>query len=201
MDFHPLWDYNEPMNNMFIEGPVQTGKSTTIRKVLNERFGPDLKGVAGFTSQRITDADGHLLAFRLAPAEAKLSIAADPDGLDNIFKRFTQDGPVIDLDVFETTGVAYLEDALAKAKAGQASLVLLDEIGGHEMNCETFCTRLYELLDSDIPCVGVVKSPDNTKRMDPTLLQRNEELHAHLTVTTGLETFEPLFRQFLDSIL
>lgn len=188
------------MNNIFLEGPIQTGKSTLIRKVLKEVFGPDLEGVAGFTSQRIMDADGRLLAFRLAPAEAKLSIIADPTEMDNIFKWFTLSGPRIDMSVFETTGVAYLNDAIAKAKADQAKLVLLDEIGGHELQCDAFRAKLYEFLDSDIPCVGVIKSLDNTKRMDPSLIQLNEELHAHVSVTTGLDAYEPLLRIFLDSI-
>ena len=189
------------MNNLFIEGPIQTGKSTLIRNVLREAFGPDLTGVAGFTSQRITNSDGKLLGFRLAPAEAEHSIAADPAGLDNIFKQFTSDGPHIDMAVFETTGVRYLNDAFAKVTAGQAKLVLLDEIGGHELECRAFRSLLCELLDSDTPCVGVVKSPDNTRRMDPALIQLNEELHAHLSVMTGLETFESRLRHYLESIL
>ena len=189
------------MNNQFIEGPVQTGKSTTIRKVLRDVFGPDLDGVAGFTSQRVTDSDGQLLGFRLAPAEAEISLVADPALLNNVFKVFTPTGPHIDLGVFESSGTVYLTDALKKAKTGQAKIILLDEIGGHEMRCAAFRTALYELLDYEFPCIGVVKSKDNTKRMDPTLLPLNEELHAHLSVSTELNAFEPRLRQFLDTIL
>lgn len=189
------------MNNLFLEGPIQTGKSTLIRTILQEAFGPELKGVAGFTSQRITNADGTLLGFRLAPAEAELSIAADLSEMNNIFKHFTPAGPVVDMSVFETTGITYLEESLAAAKAGNAQIILLDEIGGHEMTSEVFRNKLYELLDSEIPCVGVIKSPDNTRRMDPTLIQLNEELHAHLSAMTELDAFEPRLRQFLESIL
>ena len=185
------------MNNLFVEGPIQTGKSTTLRKILKEVFGPELAGVAGFTSQRVTDKDGQLLGFRLASAEAEISIAAVPAELDNIFKWFAPDGPQVDMSVFETTGVRYLNDAIAKATAGQAKLVLLDEIGGHELQCAGFRSRLFELLDSDIPCVGVIKSPDNTKRMDPSLIQLNEELHAHLTVITELDEYGSRLRQFI----
>ena len=189
------------MNNLFIEGPVQTGKSTTIRKVLKDIFGPNLDGVSGITSQRITDSDGQLLGFRLAPAEAELSIVADPATLDHVFKLFTPQGPRIDLSVFETFGTACLTDALGKAQTGQTKVILLDEIGGHEMRCTAFRTALYELLDSESPCVGVVKSNDNTKRMDPSLLPLNEELHAHLSVSTDFNIFESRLRQFLDTIL
>jgi len=196
-----MQEYNTFMNNLFIEGPVQTGKSTTIRKVLRDVFGPNLDGVAGFTSQRVTDSDGQLLGFRLAPAKAEISLVADPALLDNVFKLFTPTGPRIDLGVFETSGAAYLTDALKTAHAGQTKVILLDEIGGHEMSCASFRTVLYELLDSEFPCIGVVKSKDNTKRMDPTLLPLNEELHAHLSVSTELNTFEPRLRQFLNTIL
>lgn len=183
MDFLPSQLYNRRMNNLFIEGPIQTGKSTLIRKVLREFFGPSLEGVAGFTSQRLTDADGQLLGFRLAPADAALTIVCDPAAADNVFKSFTTDGVRVDMTVFETAGIRYMDEALSAAKAGQAQIILLDEIGGHELASDAFRRKLYQLLDSEYPCVGVIKSPANTKRMDDSLLALNDELHQHLTVT------------------
>ena len=173
MDFLPLQLYNERMNNLFIEGPIQTGKSTLIRKVLREAFGPSLEGVAGFTSQRLTDADGQLLGFRLAPADAALTVICEPAAADNVFKQFTPTGTRVDMSVFETAGIRYMDEALEAAKAGQAQIILLDEIGGHELASDEFRLKLYQLLDSEFPCVGVVKSPDNTRRMDPTLVRLN----------------------------
>lgn len=191
MDFLPLQLYNKRMNNLFIEGPIQTGKSTLIRKVLREFFGPSLEGVAGFTSQRLTDADGQLLGFRLAPADAALTIVCDPAAADNVFKQFTPTGSRVDMGVFETAGIRYMDEALESAKAGQAQVILLDEIGGHELASETFRRKLYQLLDSEYPCVGVIKSPANTRRMDDSLLALNDELHTHLTVTSNFtEAFE-----------
>ena len=168
------------MNNTFIEGPIQTGKSTFIRKILMEQFGPSLDGVFGFTSQRLTDSDGQLCGFRLAPADAPLSIAADPAEMDHVFKAFTPDGTRVDMNVFETAGMRYMDEALAAAQAGQAKMILLDEIGGHELKSEAFRLKLYELLDSEYPCIGVVKSPENTKRMDPELMELNAELHKRI---------------------
>ena len=191
MDFLPSQLYNRRMNNLFIEGPIQTGKSTLIRKVLREFFGPPLEGVAGFTSQRLTDADGHLLGFRLAPADAALTVVCDPAATDNVFKSFTADGTRVDMSVFETAGIRYMDEALSAAKAGQAQIILLDEIGGHELASDEFRRKLYQLLDSEYPCVGVIKSPANTKRMDDSLLALNDELHQHLTVTKDFaETFK-----------
>ena len=185
------------MKNIFLEGPIQTGKSTFIRKVLKEIFGPDLDGVAGFTSQRLTDPDGNLRGFRLAPAAADLSVVADPSETDNVFKCFTPDGPVVDMNIFETAGIRYMDEALAAAKAGRAKMILLDEIGGHELESGLFRSKLYELLDSDCPCIGVVKSPDNTRRMDPALLKLNAKLHEHVTVTTDFAEFETMFQSIL----
>ena len=194
MDFLPLQLYNRHMNNLFIEGPIQTGKSTLIRKVLREFFGPSLEGVAGFTSQRLTDADGQLLGFRLAPADAALTIVCDPASADNVFKSFTADGTRVDMSVFETAGIRYMDEALKAAKAGQAQVILLDEIGGHELASDAFRQKLYQLLDSEFPCVGVIKSPANTKRMDDSLLALNDELHSHLTIT---KDFAEAFKTFL----
>jgi nucleoside-triphosphatase THEP1 len=185
------------MNNLFIEGPIQTGKSTLIRKVLKETFGPELDGVTGFTSQRITEEDGHLLGFRLAPADESISIVANPVGMEHVFKWFGPDGPHIDMNVFEIAGTEYMKNALTQIASGRAQIVLLDEIGGHELACDAFRESLYELLDSDAPCIGVIKSPANTRRMDDSLLALNEELHAHVSVVTGLDVFEPLLREFL----
>ena len=196
MDLLPLRLYNRHMNNLFIEGPIQTGKSTLIRKVLREAFGPSLEGVAGFTSQRLTDADGQLLGFRLAPADAALTVICEPAAADNVFKQFTPTGTRVDMSVFETAGIRYMDEALEAAKAGQAQIILLDEIGGHELASDAFRLKLYQLLDSEFPCVGVVKSPDNTKRMDDSLLALNDELHAHLTIT---KDFAEAFRRFRTS--
>lgn len=191
IDFLPSQLYNRRMNNLFIEGPIQTGKSTLIRKVLREFFGPSLEGVAGFTSQRLTDADGHLLGFRLAPADAALTVVCDPAATDNVFKSFTPNGTRVDMSVFETAGIRYMDEALKAAKAGQAQVILLDEIGGHELASDAFRQKLYQLLDSEFPCVGVIKSPANTKRMDDSLLALNDELHSHLTITKDFaEAFE-----------
>lgn len=183
------------MNNVFIEGPVQTGKSTLLRKLLKEKCGPELEGISGFTSQRVTDDDGNLLGFRLAPANADLSIALDSfdvgdiSEIDHVFKYFTPDGPHVDMDVFENAGIEYMDEALAKAKAGLTNVILLDEIGGHELASEAFRSKLYELLDSDYPCVGVIKSADNTRRMDPKLVRLNAELHDRIGPTLLSHSF------------
>ena len=83
-----------------------------------------------------------------------------------------------------------LTAALRQTKTSNP-LILLDEIGGHELASDAFRQKLYQLLDSEFPCVGVIKSPANTKRMDDSLLALNDELHSHLTISKDFaETFE-----------
>lgn len=189
------------MNTLFIEGPIQTGKSTLIRKVLREVFGQNLSGVAGFTSQRITDSDSNLLGFRLAPAAADLSITANPADMDNVFKYFTPNGSRTDMNVFETIGIKRIKEAFAAVKEGHAKIVLLDEIGGHELASSAFRSELYKLLDSDVPCIGVVKSLSNARHMDPSILTLNKELHNKLTVVAEFDEFESRLRFFLNQFI
>lgn len=49
---------------LFLEGPIQTGKSTLIREVL----GSHLQECGGFASQRLVDASGQTRGFRIGPA-------------------------------------------------------------------------------------------------------------------------------------
>ncbi|MDD4200548.1 MAG: nucleoside-triphosphatase [Eubacteriales bacterium] len=189
------------MNNLFIEGPIQTGKSTLIREVLQARYGPEFdngpggKGVGGFTVQRIqfpTRGDKKRTGFRLAPANAPIQahtcVSSTDENLlssDGVFKVAGPSGSRVNLEVFETRGIELLKQALDHAKADRISLVLLDEIGGHEMNCSGFMTLLEELLDSDIPCIGVIKHPESATRMDPSLREANENLHKKITGPGG----------------
>lgn len=181
------------MNNLFLRGPIQTGKSTLIRQVLREVYGAGFCGVSGFTSQRIIvpgsgrSSKPQTIGFRIAPANAPLTQAASfpVSEMCNVFKCFTAESRWTDLSVFETAGVEYLKQAFEDAASGRSTLVLLDEIGGHEMACEHFREKLYELLDSDIPCAGVIKMHDNARRMDPSIADLNSELHKKITGDSG----------------
>ena len=163
-------------NILFLEGPIQTGKSTLIRSVL----GDHLKHCGGFTSQRLIDAAGNTRGFRLgpaartpltAPAEAFISPSADDSRSASddarpftpnagIFKWFEPYGRVItDQSVFDTVGVDLLIDSL------NAPLILLDEIGGSELLCTPFCDALDAVLESGVPCLGVMKLADGARRL------------------------------------
>ena len=178
------------MNNLFLEGPIQTGKSTLIREILKTH-----KSVGGFTVQRMnfpTKGEEKRTGFRLmaadAPIKAHTCVTTTDKNLlasDGVFKLVGPEGSKVNLDVFETKGVELLKQALKDAKAGKISLVLLDEIGGHEMVCKKFCKALNELLDSDIPCIGVIKQYESAKKMDPSIAEANKALHKKITGPKG----------------
>lgn len=198
------------MNNLFIEGPIQRGKSTLIREVLKKFYGPGLDGrpepdtgtgiaggigVGGFTVQRMsfpTQGADKRFGFRLmeasAPIWAHTCVVATDEALlksDGVFKVVGSFGGRTNLEVFESKAVALMEQAARDAEEGRIGIILLDEIGGHELSCPGFCKKLYELLDSDIPCIGVIKHPDSARRMDPTIAKANEELHEKITGPHG----------------
>lgn len=178
------------MNNLFLEGPIQEGKSTLIREVLKAH-----KNVGGFTVQRMnfpTKGEEKRTGFRLmaadAPIKAHTCVTTTDKNLlasDGVFKLIGPEGSKVNLDVFETKGVELLKQSLKDAKAGKIKLVLLDEIGGHEMACKKFCKALNELLDSDIPCIGVIKQYEDAKKMDPSIAEANRALHKKITGPKG----------------
>lgn len=192
------------MNNLFIEGPIQTGKSTLIREVLKKYYGPGLegstdiaggKGVGGFTVQRMkfpTQGAHKRFGFRLMEAAAPITahtcvVAADEALLqsDGVFKIVGPAGGRTNMNVFETKAVELMKQAAVDAAEGRICMILLDEIGGHELACPGFCEKLYELLDSNIPCIGVIKHPDSARRMDPAIAEANKRLHEKITGSSG----------------
>ena len=171
------------MNNFFIEGPVRIGKSTIIRRCLE-----DYKGqLGGFSSQRIREEEtGKILGYSLMPA-ADFCIEIHIDISDLLFKenvflgRHTDSKNInkgrndeekadrncerhdnsnkplfhFDPEVFVDAGVGFLENYR------DCDLMLLDEIGGVEMLIPSFKEKLYEVLESPVPCIGVLKGMPN----------------------------------------
>lgn len=147
--------------HLFLEGPIQIGKSTLLRQLL----APYASQIAGFSSQRLTDFSGDTIAFRIVSAqdfrltmpyeEAVKSDEFMPDVLQNygVFRVIPKGGKSENFyDVFENIGLKFLGDASNKR------LILLDEIGGVELKNEPFRNALYDILNGDIPCIGVIKS-------------------------------------------
>lgn len=161
--------------HLFLDGMIQIGKSTLLRELLE----PYMDKVGGFASQRLTDTDGHTIAFRIGPADSTPLTAPYHASCDNIFRRT----PIAQkaqnhLSVFETAGVDLLRNNAGK------SLILLDEIGGIELSDEPFRNELYGLLQGNIPCIGVIKLAGKAKYMSSdshmTIYDRNLALRSFI---------------------
>ena len=96
----------------------------------------------GFLTVRQRDEKGSPKAF----------VLTRPDGrecgtiLERSSEHFTMHP-----DVFENLGVRLLKEA------EQCDYVVLDEIGGFELLSDAFEAALMKLLNSDVPCIGVMK--------------------------------------------
>lgn len=133
--------------HFFLEGPIQEGKSTLIRKLIGDR----LNETGGFSSQRLYGPSGKTVGFRITPASEAMSLTApySPE-LSNIFLFFDGQKTKLNPEIFTETAIRYLRESEGK------KLVLLDEIGGIELLEPEFRKALYNILE-EAPCIGVLK--------------------------------------------
>lgn len=116
---------------LFLTGPIGCGKSTAITQALGE--GITLCG--GFLTRRHREPHLH---FTLE----------SPDGqYSETFLDFSGGKPQLNMDVFSRLGVSLL----------RGNILVLDEIGGLELLCPEFSVALEQLLQRDIPVIGVLK--------------------------------------------
>jgi len=150
--------------NLFLTGNKGCGKSTMIASALGENLGK----AGGFLTVREIGEDGDARAFWLRqPGRDDGRMIIDYSG-----QPYTMHP-----EVFETLGVRLVQ------QAREYDFVVLDEIGGFEILTDAFLNALMELLQSEVPCIGVVKAPGAATRMIQRLglgdlyVQRSEELH------------------------
>ena len=105
--------------HLFLEGPIQIGKSTFLRQFL----APYASQIAGFSSQRLTDIGGDTIAFRIVDAQdfrltmpyedAIKSNESMPEALQNsgVFRVIPKGGKSENYyDVFENIGLKFLDN-------------------------------------------------------------------------------------------
>jgi len=136
----------DSMKNLFLTGPIGSGKSTSIAVALGEH----LSKAGGFLTVRQRDDAGRAIAYWLKR----------PDGRDGqIIIDYSQKPYTMHMEVFEDFGVALLDEAK------QCDYVVLDEIGGFEVLSDAFLSALMKLLESDVPCIGVMKGAGPASKM------------------------------------
>jgi len=130
---------------LFITGPSGSGKSALLRGLLAHR----LSFAGGYVTERKLDTQGKLLGYDIMPAAA----AAGVEGLERqSFLDCWVTPPRADTEVFRNYGVQLLTEA------EHYPFALLDEFGGFELLIPQFRNALSELLNSDLPCIGVIKT-------------------------------------------
>ena len=150
--------------NLFLTGNKGCGKSTMIAAALGENLGK----AGGFLTVRELGEDGDARAFWLRhPGREGGRMIID----------YSRQPYTMHPEVFEDLGVRLIEQAY------NYDYVVLDEIGGFEILTDPFLEALMELLQSDVPCIGVVKALGAATRMIQRLglgdlyVQRSEDLH------------------------
>lgn len=153
--------------HLFLEGPIQTGKSTLLRRCL----APYRKLLGGFSVQRLLAPDGSVMAYRMTSAGNFCLQQEWHASLPGIFLQRTAASPDLATspaaadhpapavppameahpEVFAHAGIGFLQDS------ANHPLMLLDEIGGIELLVPAFRHALFALLASDTPCIGVMK--------------------------------------------
>ena len=128
--------------HLFLTGPSGVGKTTIIKEAL----GPQIAYAGGFLTERVTDDSGRLLGFDLLPTAG--------------YERwqildYSGEKPAKDNEVFRNQGVRLLNEA------AYYPFAVMDEIGGFEMLIPQFRNALAELLNSDLPIIGVLKGPES----------------------------------------
>lgn len=161
-------------------GEVGIGKSTLIARLLEHSSRP----VYGFITKKLDPDENGFHPIYIHPAGAA-ERKFEQDNLIGTCDRRTHN---INLDVFNTLGVAYLQ-------AEREGIIVMDELGFMESKAEAFTQAVIHALDVDIPVIAAVKA-----RFDVPFLN---EVRAHpktrlYMITT--ENRDALFSELLPII-
>ncbi len=136
--------------HLFFTGEKGCGKSTTIKNILKQH--PGIK-VKGFITLRVQNADGSYSVHMMhacsdeQPCTSNLLFYCGP-----FRKKFTE---LEIIDRFNKLGTSILNDA------ENADLILMDELGPNEEKAIDFKKLVLELVDGDIPILGVLQKADS----------------------------------------
>ncbi len=142
--------------HLFLTGPAFCGKSYLIRELLGTR----LQAAGGFCTEMSTDDTGNLIGCCLLPA----AMAGGAEGFEKeLFLDMRTFPPLHDNEVFRETGVRLLKET------EWYPFGVLDEIGGIDLIIPQFRFALDELLASELPILGVVKTREEAEQMRQSL--------------------------------
>lgn len=193
--------------HLFLEGPIREGKSTLIRRLIKNH----LPETGGFSSQRLLNDSGETVGFRIVPASQAMALTERySSGLSDVFLYFNGGETVVKPGAFADTIVKYLEGSVGKR------LILMDEIGGIELQMPEIRQALNRVLNGTVPCLGVLKLENSMRDMcrNPCVDGINIEHHLKFRKNieerldaqivsfdrTCVEKTETVVRKFIDHI-
>lgn len=129
--------------HIFLTGKKQVGKSTLIKKLLE-----DYKGIVdGFLTVRTKEYLGEHYSVHIY----HLTETQRPDTNNLLFVCGEADEQTI--NNFDQLGYDIL------SRCSSCSLLVMDELGPHEAKAALFRQKILSLLDSQIPILGVLQDP------------------------------------------
>ena len=141
-------------NNIFLTGKMNIGKTTIIKKVVDEL---DLSP-GGFMVGRDQEVNSWS-SFYLLPTKVFL------DNKKEKIKEIKEKGTFawkdenreinIASDIFDNYGVKLLNYNLNE------DIIIMDELGRFELKANKFQNKVIELIKSDIPVLGIIKPEKN----------------------------------------
>ena len=171
-------------NNILISGCPGVGKSTLIRKII-ENLNCTLDGF--FTEEK--KEKGKRTGFFITDFLGNREILAHLD-LNSPFRAGYYG---VNVEAFETIGYPALRRALEIA-----DLIVIDEIGEMEMDSEKFCEMLVKVFTSDKPLLAAIKAKDCG--LTAKLKARNDTRIFHLTKGNRYKT-EDIVKNIIESTL
>lgn len=138
--------------HLFLTGLSGCGKTTMI----NNALGDKLALAGGFITVRMRDEEGKVLGYDMLPSAAAGSVEGF---VGERILDYSVTPRVHNNEVFRTTGVRLLKEAEFYPFS------LVDEFGGFEIVIPEFREALLDFLNSDQPCIGVIKAVPNAEHL------------------------------------
>ncbi|WP_017755429.1 nucleoside-triphosphatase [Calidifontibacillus oryziterrae] len=170
------------MNNIFLTGEKQVGKSTIINNIIDNFTG----NICGFKTLLETKEGRQFYFSGFNPMI---------DSIPKIYicKKDNNDKLEGITEAFDDFGVKILEDSLNDS----SDLIIMDELGVFENQAYRFQKSVYKCLNSAIPVIGVIKAKPSLfldtirNRDDVTIVNVTKENReqAYLYLKSLLEQF------------
>ncbi len=164
--------------HILICGEVGVGKSTLIQRLLAQNTLP----LYGFITKKLDPDENGFHPIYIHPAGARERRFDEENLIGTCDRRIHN----INLDVFNTRGVTYLQ-------ATPGGIILMDELGFMEAKAEAFTRAVMKALDGDVPVVAAVKARFDIPFLDAVRAHPNTILY-RITIENRDDLFSELLQ-------